>query len=92
MKKRKRHGKAVKRGLVLCLVAVMAIGCVPFTANAEETGGETADYPFMDTSLSFEERAADLVSRLTLEEKISLLTARRAEGISGVPRLGMGFC
>jgi hypothetical protein len=30
-----------------------------------------APYKFMDTSLSFEERVADLISRLTLEEKIS---------------------
>lgn len=28
------------------------------------------DYPFLDTKLSFEERASDLVSRLTLEEKV----------------------
>jgi beta-glucosidase len=26
-------------------------------------------YPFQNTSLSFEERAADLVSRMTLEER-----------------------
>jgi beta-glucosidase len=29
--------------------------------------------PYLDTSLSFEQRAADLVSRLTLEEKASLM-------------------
>ncbi|WP_029905178.1 glycoside hydrolase family 3 C-terminal domain-containing protein [Prevotella sp. 10(H)] len=28
------------------------------------------DYPFRNTNLSFEERAADIVSRLTLEEKV----------------------
>jgi len=32
---------------------------------------ETSTYPYMDTSLSFEERAKDLVSRMTLEEKVS---------------------
>ena len=34
------------------------------TANAQT-------YPYKDTSLSFHERAKDLVSRMTLEEKIN---------------------
>jgi beta-glucosidase len=40
---------------------------------------------YLDTSLSFEERAKDLVSQLTLTEKVGLMnhTAR------GVPRLGI---
>ena len=29
--------------------------------------------PYLNTKLSFEERAADLLSRLTLEEKVSLM-------------------
>jgi beta-glucosidase len=34
------------------------------------------DYPFLNPDLTFEERAADLVSRLTLEEKISQMLNR----------------
>ena len=43
-------------------------------------------YPFMDESLSFEERVEDLISRLTLDEKIAMLTTWQR----GVPRLGIG--
>ncbi len=40
---------------------------------------------YLNTSYSFEERAADLVSRLTLEEKQSLL----GNNMAAVPRLGI---
>jgi beta-glucosidase len=40
---------------------------------------------YLNTSYSFEERAADLVSRLTLEEKESLL----GNNMAAVPRLGI---
>ena len=40
---------------------------------------------YMNTSYSFEERAADLVSRLTIEEKQSLL----GNNMAAVPRLGI---
>src|SRR5574344_3060562 len=40
---------------------------------------------YLNTSYSFEERAADLVSRLTLEEKESLL----GNSMAPVPRLGI---
>lgn len=39
--------------------------------HAKSLSQETSTYPYMDTSLSFEERAKDLVSRMTLEEKVS---------------------
>ncbi len=41
--------------------------------------------PYQNTSLSFEERAADLVSRMTLEEKVTQLTNSAAE----IRRLGV---
>ncbi len=58
------------------ILAVIAGACFA----AEET------LPFRDTSLSFEERALDLVSRLTAEEKFMLLS----ETQEAVPRLGVG--
>lgn len=64
--------------------------------------GSTIQYPYQDVSLSFEERAADLVSRMTLEEKLSQFGSNNAsinrlgvahydywtEALHGVARLG----
>ena len=44
-----------------------------------------ADQPWQDTSRSFEDRAADLVSRMTLEEKVSQL----GNNAPAIPRLGV---
>lgn len=43
-------------------------------------------YKFRDSSLSFDERVKDLLSRLTIEEKAGLLSSHMA----AVPRLGIG--
>lgn len=43
------------------------------------------NYPFQDPSLSFEERASDLLSRLTLEEKAALM----CDQSEAIPRLGI---
>ena len=42
-------------------------------------------YPFQNPDLSLEERLDDLISRLTLDEKINMLTTYQR----GVPRLGI---
>lgn len=44
-----------------------------------------AELRFLDTTLSFDERVADLLEELTLEEKLSLIHTRMAE----IPRLGI---
>lgn len=43
-------------------------------------------FPFMDEKLMFKERASDLVSRMTLEEKLTQLNANTA---GAIPRLGI---
>jgi len=49
------------------------------------TTGIAQDYPFQDTRLSEEERLDNLISLMTLEEKINHLSSR----LPGVPRLGL---
>lgn len=59
---------------------------IGFTLMAFMPAGEKAQKPiYLNTAYSFEERAADLVSRLTLEEKQSLL----GNNMAAVPRLGI---
>src|SRR4030042_2319816 len=67
-----------KQGLsiLFCLAVIVFIaGC----------RGKTQKPVYLDTSYSFEERAADLVSRFTIEEKQSLL----GNTMAAVPRLGV---
>lgn len=52
------------------------------TVQAQEN---TKSFPFRNEKLSFDQRAKDLVSRLSVEEKISLLHAT----FKGVPRLNI---
>jgi len=53
--------------------------------TAETGQAESENYPFMDPSLSPEERARDLVSRMTLEEK----AAQMYDKAAAIPRLGI---
>jgi beta-glucosidase len=62
--------------LILSCFAIMAF--IPGTQNTKKP-------IYLNTAYSFEERAADLVSRLTLEEKQSLL----GNTMPAVPRLGI---
>ncbi len=62
--------------LLLTLTALMAI-----VALSAQT------LPYQDSSLSFEERAKDLVSRMTLEEKVSQMQ----NGAAPIDRLGVPF-
>lgn len=60
----------LKKIISCMLSAAMMMSCIVIsnTVNAE-----AEVLPYLDTSLSFEERAADLVSRMTLEEKVAQL-------------------
>jgi beta-glucosidase len=62
---------------VVCLVGLL--GCVP------PLWGQ-AEFPFRDSKLPMEERIADLLGRLTVDEKISLMG-----GSPRIPRLGLKF-
>ena len=82
----------IKRALATMLAAVMACSGMGLAASASPAlsaapaaGDSEPVPPYLDTSLSFEERAADLVSRMTLEEKASQL----GNSAAAIPRLGV---
>jgi len=67
----------------VCVIFLMAVLQAAATVSAR--AADVPEYPFRDTSLPVEERAADLVSRLTLDEKAGLLSYMS----DPVPRLGI---
>jgi beta-glucosidase-like glycosyl hydrolase len=79
----------MKKGLLDRRLMAIALLTIVFTLSAYKTGeqeGRVSTKPiYLNTTYSFEERAADLVSRLTLEEKESLL----GNSMAAVPRLGI---
>ena len=68
----------------LTLAAALALAA-SVTLAAQPAGSDASLPIYMNTAYSFEERAVDLVSRLTLEEKQSLL----GNNMAAVPRLGV---
>ncbi|MFL6117191.1 MAG: glycoside hydrolase family 3 C-terminal domain-containing protein [Catenulispora sp.] len=70
--------------LMTALVAVP--GLAPSQASAARTGTDNTLPVYLNTGYSFEERAADLVSRMTLSEKVQQLHTNSAPAI---PRLGV---
>jgi beta-glucosidase len=69
----------VKRKLLLIIFFLLSSVTI---SHAQKTA---YTYPFQDTSLSFEQRVNDLVSRLTLKEKIALMQ----NNSEAIPRLGI---
>lgn len=55
-------------------------------AGLARMAGAQADYPFRDPKMGEDQRIADLLGRLTVEEKISLMSDHPA-----IPRLGVAF-
>ncbi len=70
----------------LIAVALILVTLPILGAKSSDLKGPVTGIPiYQNTAYSFEERAADLVSRLTLEEKESLL----GNSMAPVPRLGI---
>ncbi|WP_328469606.1 glycoside hydrolase family 3 C-terminal domain-containing protein [Actinoplanes sp. NBC_00393] len=68
-----------KRGLAVLAAALLVVPLAPSAARADPA------FPFRDPSLPLQTRLDDLVGRLTLDEKISLLHQYQP----AVPRLGL---
>ena len=66
-------------------IAGLAVGLGIF-AGLERAASAQADYPFRDPKLSDDQRISDLLSRLTVEEKILLMSDHPK-----IPRLGIEF-
>ncbi|HRX73509.1 MAG TPA: hypothetical protein P5341_05340 [Hyphomonas sp.] len=79
-------------GISCALTALLLSGCVSPEATtpsasdlAETPQASSYEFPFQDPSLSPHERAVDLVSRMTLEEK----AAQMYDKAAAIPRLGI---
>ncbi|PNT57483.2 hypothetical protein POPTR_001G294700v4 [Populus trichocarpa] len=72
--------------LALLLSSLLIVPCFAQNFACDKNIPETSQFPFCNTSLSYENRAKDLISRLTLQEKAQQL-GNHAAGISrlGVP-------
>lgn len=68
--------------MMLPLILVVFASCT--TDQSQEQAH--FEYPFQNPALDFDERAMDLLSRLTLEEKVSLMFDQSPP----IPRLGIG--
>ncbi|MET8151576.1 glycoside hydrolase family 3 C-terminal domain-containing protein [Actinoplanes sp. NPDC049668] len=76
---RNRH---LRRALAVAAVALVTLAGAATVASAAEPS-----YPFRDPRLPLDARVGDLVGRLTLDEKVSLLHQYQP----AVPRLGISF-
>ncbi|HEY1139174.1 MAG TPA: glycoside hydrolase family 3 N-terminal domain-containing protein, partial [Lysobacter sp.] len=74
-------GSSTHTGLALALLLAL---CAP-TLAVHAADAKPGDRPWLDTSRSFEERAADLVSRMTLDEK----AAQMQNAAPAIDRLGV---
>ena len=71
----------MKKITVIALLLAAALG-----AQARNGSGKPA---YKDASRPVEERVSDLLSRMTLEEKVAILHAQSKFSSAGVPRLGI---
>jgi len=72
--------------LRICSGWYMKLAAMIVAAGLAQVVAAQADYPFRNTKLSDDQRIADLLSHLTLEEKINLMSDHPK-----IPRLGIVF-
>jgi len=70
----------------VCCGWSMKLAAMIVAAGLVQVVAAQADYPFRNTTLNDDQRIADLLSRLTLEEKINLMSDHPK-----IPRLGIVF-
>ncbi|MGB7189606.1 MAG: glycoside hydrolase family 3 N-terminal domain-containing protein, partial [Acidobacteriaceae bacterium] len=75
--------KSIGMGFAAVLLLGFALDGLP--ANGQSANGQSKELPYQNTALSPEQRAADLVSRMTLEEKVS----QTMNSSAAIPRLGV---
>ncbi|MBC8095916.1 MAG: glycoside hydrolase family 3 C-terminal domain-containing protein [Akkermansiaceae bacterium] len=74
---------SLARTLVLSGMVVALLSAGGGNARAQDRAA------YLDANQPIEKRIADLLPRLTLEEKVSLLHAKSTFAVAGVPRLGI---
>ena len=77
--------KKLLKPTLLLFIGAFLLFLLPANKPADSEGELKKNPIYLNTAYSFEERAADLVSRFTLEEKQSLL----GNNMAAVPRLGV---
>ena len=68
---------------IIILIVIVSSDTIPYACSTNFN-----HYPFCNASLSTKDRVNDLISRLTLDEKATLLTARESP-LNFLPRLGL---
>jgi beta-glucosidase len=82
--------KAIPVFSLLAISFFVAFAALADTAPTVGSGPDGADARWRNKSLSPDQRASDLLPRLTLEEKVSLLHADGTFTTPGLPRFGIG--
>ena len=78
----------MKTHLICGLMSIMALASACGNQNDKQATGNSQPV-FLDDSKPMEERVEDALSRMTLEEKVSVLHAQSKFSSAGVPRLGL---
>jgi beta-glucosidase len=77
----------MKLNSILLFILILSFEIIRSQTNAQDTtsSNRTNSMPYLNTGLTFRQRADDLVSRMTLEEKVSQMV----NNAPAIPRLGI---